>query len=144
MFSTVAAKPAEFASEVCQWVRREALALEINTAHTNAQYLPGATFGANLVATTDAAARRLRAVRRGHPRLQPGSTNRFCQGCPRDRIFPCGQLPLGSLEYESGDEAKTSSGADRVETLGRAGARGPRGAQPLQIGRSVSADMCGI
>ena len=57
---------------------------------------------------------------------------------------PCGQLPRGSLEYESGDEANTSSGADRVETLGRAGARGPRGAQPLQIGRSVSADMCGI
>ena len=54
--SSVAAKPAEFASEVRQWVRREALALEINTAHTNAQYLPGATFGANLVATTDAAA----------------------------------------------------------------------------------------
>ena len=54
--SSVAAKPAEFASEVRQWVRREALAIEINTAHTNAQYLPGATFGANLVATTDAAA----------------------------------------------------------------------------------------
>ena len=55
-----------------------------------------------------------------------------------------GQLPRGSLEYESGDEANTSSGADRVETLGRAGARGPREAQPLQIGRSVLADMCGI
>ena len=56
--SSVAAKPAEFAAEVRLWVRREELALEINTAHTNAQYLPGATFGANLVATTDAAAAR--------------------------------------------------------------------------------------
>ena len=54
--SSVAAKPAEFAAEVRLWVRREELALEINTAHTNAQYLAGAVFGANLVATTDAAA----------------------------------------------------------------------------------------
>ena len=131
--SSVAAKPAEFAAEVRLWVRREELALEINTAHTNAQYLAGAVFGANLVATTDAAAAvagaTLVVVAVPHEFLEATLRPAVAAAVRPDAVV----LSLKSLHVEpSANLSLASSQIAAARPGGRRPAVRADGAQPLQ------------
>lgn len=55
MAEAVHAHPAEFADQVKMWVRRQEVADEINTCHTNKQYTGDTIIPSNVVATTSIA-----------------------------------------------------------------------------------------